>query len=413
MQEEEQEVAGAAPDPYVARIPEGMLMAVRYLLMVSAQGTWALWRTPHTAVPQLAPLVAELENLTGLTSADIVALSEAANSSPGTAREMILRSGRLYLFMAVGMHVYESPLYDSPLVPPTPAGAALEEVLAQAQALFQLLEATEGGQIGDYPSDYDPLDAPADPDDPTDTPQGTFYSVEELRLRRLQLQSLFEQAAPRLRTVVEIDRARLPADETPDAPDPTDSAHHHEPGLRFAIRPMIRALAATALSTAAYWYLDAAVPFALAASRLRWLRNRAATYALAERFLALTYPEPDDMTAHVPIELSLAEILTLYQAQESVALALLSDDILPAILALYTPTAAARAGESITPPKYARWLSEELDPSSRLGELFLVNVPLFAEILTERLTGSQVAAFADARTEVTALAELATSPGAV
>ncbi len=83
----EEEMAGAAPDPYVARLPEGMLLAVRYLLMVSARGTWALWRTPHTAVPQLAPLVAELENLTDLTFADILALSEAADSSAGTARE--------------------------------------------------------------------------------------------------------------------------------------------------------------------------------------------------------------------------------------------------------------------------------------------------------------------------------------
>ena len=42
-----------------------------------------------------------------------------------------------------------------------------------------------------------------------------------------------------------------------------------------------------------------------------------------------------------------------------------------------------------------------------------MNVPVFAEILTERLEGEKAQEFAAARAEIAALAELATSPDAV
>ena len=205
------------------------------------------------------------------------------------------------------------------------------------------------------------------------------------------------------------------------ADDPAHYARYHDTVLHLHIRPGIRTLTLASLISGAYWFLDADVPFALAASRLRWLRRREAVLALQRRFTALKYISETDLTESVSLDLSLAELLTMYQAQESLALAMINDDILPAIAALPQNQPKPRPpqpGEAeldadIDSQEYVHWMQEELAPDSMLADLFFANVPLFAEILSERFRGDEAADFAAARAEIAALAELATSPGAV
>ncbi len=438
------------PDPYVRAIPENILACLHFMLVISRAGAHALWK-PR---PQLGGLLAEVAALTNLTAADEAALSAYGDSMPAIAREAMLRPARLYNFIALGMAVQESALNESPMLPSLAKLGSLDTARQGAQMIFQVLEANETGELIDFPEDFDPLgpggiwtdeaqaaraarlaageeddeaegdDDDEDEDNDDSRPRMVMTPVDELRLNRLQLESLLLRAAPLLRAVADADRAMLTPDagHAPDpADDPADHARYHATVLQLHIRPGIRALALTSLISGAYWYLDADVPFALAASRLRWLRRRDAVLALQQRFTELKYASKTDLTEAVSMDLSLAELLTIYQAQESLALALINEDILPAIAALpHNQPKATRPQPDETESDtdsdsrgYIHWVQQELAADSMLIDLFFANVPLFAEILSERLQDDEAADFAAARTEIAALAELATSPEAV
>ena len=445
------------PDPYVQRIPENILACLRFMLIVSRSAVHALWK-PR---PQLSGLVAEVATLTHLTARDEAALTACGESMPAIAREAMLRPARLYRFIALGMAVYESALNESPMLPSLAKLDSLDTARQGAQMIFQVLEANETGELIDFPEDFDPLgpggvwtdeaqaaraarlaageeeadddeddedadddDDDYDGDDDDSRPRMVMTPVDELRLNRLQLESLLMRAAPLLRVVADADRAMLTPDAgyAPDsADDPAHHARYHDTVLHLHIRPGIRTLTLASLISGAYWFLDADVPFALAASRLRWLRRREAVLALQRRFTALKYISETDLTESVSLDLSLAELLTMYQAQESLALAMINDDILPAIAALPQnqpkprppQPGEAESDADIGSQEYIQWMQEELAPDSMLADLFFTNVPLFAEILSERFRGDEAADFAAARAEIAALAELATSPGAV
>lgn len=409
-----------APDPYVQAIPEQILHCLRYMLLISSTAVRALWRP----LPQLTPIVAEVETLTGLTEADLKTLTECAESLNLTAREAVLRPARLYTFIALGMALYESPLSNSPFIPSLDALDSREMARRGAQLVFEMIEDTPGGEVHNYPSGFEfPLTEAAAPTQEPQLEQAAdetseelevqveVYPVEDLRLMRLQLESLIEQAAPQLSTVIEIDQIRLPvsADQSPDqADDPAFHDFYHTPCMTLGIRPAIRALTIMSLAAGAYWHLDAMVAFARAAAGLRWLRRHEAVLTLQDRLLALTYESEEDLTESISVAFSLAELLTMYQAMESLALAVLNDAIMPAIQA-----ANEHAGKGLGNANYMQWFQPGGDDDGRLGDLFFRNVPVFAEILTERLEGEQAQAFAAARTEIAALAELATSPDAV
>ncbi len=416
-------------------------MTLRTLLVVGGMSARALWRREPNVVPQLRPLVAALQELTGLTAADGEALRACSKSADDTAREALLRPGRFYLFIAVGLAAYESALVGSPLLPlpsgDDPMGLAHE----MAEQVYAMIENNPSGEVTDLPVDFDPFAHGHDPfesaaaaadaaaaaaaggDDTADAAGSALvqmYPVEELRLIRWQLGTLFAHHAPALREVVLADCAIYAPDdaETPDqADDPAYHDFYHERWLSITVSFTLRALATASLVTSAYWFLSAAVPFARAAAGLRWLCRREATVALTKRLLALEFGnEDEDGEPEVEVELSLAEMLTLYQAQESVALAVLNDEILAAVSAV-SPFEASDADFSESSGGLVRhhteWLRHELEVSSDMGKLFMRNVPLFAALLAEHLTDDDAAEFAKARTEVMALVELATSSGAV
>ena len=435
-----------APGRFEERISPDMLLAFRRLLMIGGMAARALWRSPPDAVPQLRPLVAALEDLTGLTAADGEALYACIQSPDAMAREAMMRPGRFYLFIAVGLAACESALVGSPLLPLTLGASGLAATNEMAEAVYKVIESTENGEVADLPLDFDPFahghdpfgepaaagetaettarddDDDDDDDNPDDDDHRAFriYSVDELRLIRWQLGTLFTHHEAALQQVVLADCVVYTPNAAagPDpADDPANDDFYHDRRLGITINIVLRGIAIACLITSAYWFLSAAVPFARAAARLRWLRRRAAIDELMQHLNALDYPDDDTGTPPtVRLSLSLAEMLTLYQAQESVALALLNGEVLAAVEAL-SPSQPPPVDDDDAPGNgwlnHIRWLRHELEVSSDLGRMFLHNVSLLGGLMQQHLTGDAAAAFAEARAEVAALAELAASPGAV
>lgn len=435
----------AAPDPYLAAIDESTVAGLHLLLVVSGTHVRALWH-PH---PHLEPLLAEIETITGLTQADVLDFSSAPQTMATAAREAVLRPGRLHLFIALGLALRDSPLRESPLVPDQKSeklSSTDDMVRHIAERLFAWREADGDAEHMDLPRGYAIPDAlmwqivRARATRATETPEPgpteadlaaagmpdelLTRTGEELRWARLRLERTIEDAGAELAAAAAADRTVLaldnPAPDEADRDDPDARDYYHDPWFELSVSPLVRVIMGMALMAGEFWYVDATLPFARKASELRWLRRRPAVRALRERLDTLPFVDANDLMEKITVNFSLSELLTMYQAFESLALAGINE-LLPAFGALHARQRAhaRKDGEEPTEiededaPDRADWLGDSLDPTDTFGRFFYQSVSGFAQILELNLTGDYAADLAAARAEVAALAELAVSDGAV
>ena len=416
-----------APDPFLAHLDADLVNCLLLPVLLGDLGTRALGRQ-H---PQMPELLADIAEISGLTLRDMAAVGECSNNRPLIAREFVLRPARLHAFMALGMALWNSPLRDSPFLRFLEKVEGSETGLPEGTAewLFDFMEDNEERQWVDFPADFEPAPAflmhylrPTDavPDPAAEraflesAPDVRVRTGEELRWQRLQLESVIGRAGEMLRDTGEAERIRLmpdnPSTDDADA-DPDFHDYYHSPCVDMNITSGSRAMMAIALLSARNWHFFAMLPFARAASQLRWLRRQDAVEALRQRIDGLTYANPLDLTTSIRCTFSLAELLTLYHALESLALAAISD-LLPVISGLQAESAPEG---SVNFPTVAASLTKLLDVSHPFGQLFYRNVSLFAQLLRNQLTDDDDdrEELAQAHAEVAALAELATSEGAV
>ncbi len=416
-----------APDPFLAYLDEELVNCLLLPVLIGDLSTRALWRQ-H---PRLPELQADIEAICGLTRGDMVALSKCNHDRARIAREFVLRPARLHAFMALGMALWDSPLRQTPFLQflDTIEGSDDDLPDQTAEWVFGVMESREEPKWLDFAVDFEPSAAFVahylrGPDaEPTiaaerafleEAPDLVMRTGEELRWRRLQLEGVIGRAGEVLRGIGEAERLLLAADNPQTDEADTDEelrAYYHEQWLAIDVKPLTRAALAFGLLSARSWYRYAALPFARAAGELRWLRRQDAVEALRHRLQGLTFDDPQDQTTGVMCAFSLAELLTMYQSLESLALAAIND-LLPAITALSAQDVPSAGSDSFSMATTV--LTDVLDVSHPFGEFFYQNVPAYARLLEEELTeDDDRQELARARAEIAALAELATSPGAV
>ncbi len=413
------------PDPFLARLDSDLVNCLLLPVMLGDLSARALARQ-H---PQMPQLLADIEEISGLTLPDLAALSACSNDRPRIACEFVLRPARLHAFMALGVALWNSPLRDSPFLRFLEAVEGADTGLPDntAEWVFSFMEDNEERQWLDFPTDFEPTPAflsyflrPTDaaPDPAAErafvesVPDVRLRTGEELRWRRLQLESVISRAGEVLRAIGEGEHILLmPGTPSTDEADANPDLHeyYHGPCTEIEITPILRIMLAIALLSARNWRFYAVLPFARAASQLRWLRRQDAVEALRQRIDGLEFANPMDLTTSIECTFSLAELLTLYHALESLALVAISD-LLPVISGLRAQDPPERSGNF---PTVTASLTKMLDVSNPFGQLFYRNVPLFAQLFEEQLTrDDDREELAQARAEVATFAELATSEGA-
>ena len=419
-----------APDPFLAYLDEDLVNCLLLPVLIGDLSTRALWRR-H---PRLPELQADIEAISGLTRSDVVTLSACNNDRARIACEFVLRPARLHAFMALGAALWDSPLRETPFLRflDEVEGSETEQPDQTAAWVFDFMESRQEPPWLDFPADFEPsaefvahfLRAPDAVPTPEverafieSAPEVVTRTGDELRWRRLQLESVIGRAGEVLRTIGEAERILLAPDNPQTDEADTDEglrAYYHDECLELDVKPLIRAMLAFGLLSARSWYRYSALPFARAAGELRWLRRQDAVEALRKRIEGLAYADPQDMTTGVTCSFSLAELLTLYQSLESLALAAIND-LLPAITALRVQDGQDQPAEiSDSFPVATAVLTDVLDVGHPFGQFFYRNVPTFVRFLEDQLTvADDREELARARAEIAALAELATSPGAV
>lgn len=413
------------PDPFLVHLDEDMVNCLLSPTMIGDLGGRALMRR----YPELPQLLADLEEACGLTLRDVATLSKCWQNRPLLGREFVLRPARLHAFMALAMALWRSPLRKTFFLEFLDEVDGPETALPDeaAEWVFGLMEDNEERRWTDFPADFEPSPAflahylrSADATPTIDEerafvlglPDVVSRTSEDLHWRRVAVERVIGQAGELLRTIGEAERIVL----APDNPG-TDEAdadaelhdYYHGACVELTVTPLVRGVWGVALLSARHWHFYATLPFARAACRLRWLRRQEAVEALRQRISGIEYADQTNLETGEKCEFSLAELLTLYQSLESLALVAIND-LLPTLAALRTQPAPSGRGESFL--EVSALLHQLLDVSAPLGQAFYRSVPAFAQFLEDYLTQEDDREeLAKARAEIAALAELTTAGG--
>lgn len=313
----------------IADLPPTLLHNLHILLTGCTQGALSLWREPGVA-PEV---IAEAEALTRLTEERVREMSQLRLPEE-LGRLLLTAPVRLHAVTALGLALLDTPLitrFARFMEKPergTSADTWLRIVAAShdiGQKLMTQFEERTPGAL------YDVEDVLAErAGDVEDAPR---YSGEDLRLRRLQIEGLV------VRSLADyVPPAAAYDDDDDDDADDTVSADgvnqfetrpdadadaadtdpfFTEPYLQMGfIEPQL-AMLQLALRLPLAMRLLPDHRFGQAARQLRWLRRQAALQALLTRL--------EDAVPEAPLELSLAELLSLYQGTQFVALALVGN----------------------------------------------------------------------------------------
>jgi hypothetical protein len=273
----------------VALVPPELYEAMTPLLLLGSVANYMLMGHDEDPVPVA---------LTELLDYDMDAVQRVANvnDTPSLARVMATHSLELFDFVQIARQVYESPL-DAPLRTYLGRYSAAEDGFEGPRQYLldygeSLLE-----NIGNYLA--------ADDAD----------LREELRMRRLQTESIFSRLHDTLRPYYP--PGHSPEEERAAALDAADEAEDAEdPAVQVSFTQVQRVMLALALRLP---YLLAGLgetPFARALADVPRFRAKALT-RLADRVLAA-----ED---EVPVALAWSELLRLYQAAHVCALSTVAD----------------------------------------------------------------------------------------
>ncbi len=149
--------ATPTPDPFLARLDAALVNCLLLPVMLGDLSARALARQ-H---PQMPQLLADIEEISGLTLPDLAALSACSNDRPRIACEFVLRPARLHAFMALGVALWNSPLRNSPFLRFLDAVEDPETELPadNAEWVFGFMENPEERQWRDFPPDFEPTPA--------------------------------------------------------------------------------------------------------------------------------------------------------------------------------------------------------------------------------------------------------------
>ncbi len=316
----------------IAALPAPLLNNLHILLTGCVQATLALWREPGVT-PEM---IAEAEELSGLTEAHVRALSQVQGPQ-GVGRVLLTAPVRLHALTALGLALLDTPLLDrftkfmerpsADFAPGTwpRIRAAAHDIGTKLMRQFE--ERTDGAL-------YDVEDLLAERRG--DLPDAPRYGGEELRLRRLQLEgfvarTLADYVPPFTAADDDDDRdgqhdahndhAAAPRPNpaqllAPDAPE-TASDGFTRPFMTTSFLESQLAMMQLALRLPLALHLLPDHRFGEAARTLRWLRHRPALETLLLRL--------ENLAPETKIEFSAAELIRLYQATQFTALALVGD----------------------------------------------------------------------------------------
>lgn len=322
----------------IADLPDSLLHNMRILLAGCTQSALSVWREP--GVPD--DVVAEVEALTSLTEERVRAMNEATDP-PILGRLLLTAPCRMHAVVSLGLALFDTPLLDR-LTDFFNHRASLEagtwERIQQAARdiggnLLKNLEERTPGPL------YDVEDIQHErTDDDFEAPR---YTGNDLLLRRLRIEGLVERVFRHWETPLAIgDAAPAAADAGEVAVAPPyaleDAEFFTEPYLEMPFLAPQLAMLQLAVRMPLILHLLPEHRFGERVGRLRWLRDPARLRALAERLVGVT-PEEE------PVQLSLADLLTLLQGSQFVALALVGD-----VMREIDEALAVRAGELPQPP---------------------------------------------------------------
>lgn len=406
--------AFAAPDPadeaafeahlqqMIAGLPVPLLNNLHILLTGCVQAVLAIWREPGVA----PDVVAEAEALSGLTEARVRQLSQIQDA-PAVGRLLLTAPVRLHTLTALGLALLDTPLLDrftrfmerpdSEFAPDTWSRIREAAHDIGTKLMTQFEERADGAL-------YDVEDLLAERDG--SLPEAPRYTGDVLRLRRLQLEgfvarTLAEYQAP--------DAADLPPDTAPDdapAPDAPEAldAGFLTPLLTISFLESQLAMLQLALRLPLALRLLPDHHFGDAARSLRWVRHAPAMEALLARL--------EKLSAGVSIELSIADLLRLYQGAQFTALALVGDVMQDLDEYIGRPTApAGPAAEAVSLTAFFNAPPDEDGDSPRRAVFGMVEgfVEMVQEVINKDLPGpatAERAALQAAQAEIDELSNL-------
>lgn len=341
----------------IGELPPTLLHNLHILLTGCTQGALSLWREPGVD----AEVIAEAEALTRLTEERVREMSQLRLPEE-LGRLLLTAPVRLHAVTALGLALLDTPLitrFERFMEQPERGTSAdtwtriVEASRDIGQKLMLQFEERTPGTL------YDVEDVLAER--AGDLDEAPRYSGDDLRLRRLQIDGLVARSladyVPPAADADDDDDADVSSEgvdrfETrPDADDADTDPFFSEPYLQMGfIEPQL-AMLQLALRLPLALRLLPEHRFGQAARQLRWLRREKAMQALLTRL--------EDAKPEESIEFSLAELLSLYQGAQFVALALVAgvmqdlDDFLESRHISFTPEGDAIQQEEPAPETIA------------------------------------------------------------
>jgi hypothetical protein len=302
----------------IRELPPLLLRNLHILLTGCTQGALALWREPGVD----PSAVDELEILTGLSEERVRELS-LLREPEDVGRVLLTTPVRLHALTALGLALLDTPLLDRFTRfmerPATDHSAETWTRIREAardigpKLMTQFEERTPGPL-------YDVEDILAERNG--DLPEAPRMTGDDLRLKRLQIEGLVlrtfgDYVAPD--SAANLSRASEDVSYPPEPdPDPTDDdPDFQDPYLMMSFLEPQLAMLQLAVRLPLALRMLTEHRFGEAARTLRWLRQTESMQGLLTRLEALR-PEQE-------IELSLADLLRLYQGTQFMALALVGD----------------------------------------------------------------------------------------